>query len=186
MVNTVTAVGNPATWTNADGLQVRFGITEARDAVVGKATNYGDDQQLIVDLDYKKMPVFSASENIGVIYGGISNNCIPSGALITAVEMITITAFTGSGATLSVGLVKADGTEIDNDGLLDAVALTSMDEIGESFTTGGALVGKANGAKLSDNGYIWVTVQTATYTAGQARLKITYFIPSTVTGTDTP
>ena len=173
MVNTV--IYPTGTWVNQDGLQVRFGATAARDAVVGKPTQYGVEQVLEVDIDAAFLPAFTASEAVGSIYGGYPNDALPAGALIkSAIIQVTTGEAAASSQTLSVGLVTADGTEIDNDGFLDAVAQSSLDVVGETTTGAGALVG----TKLVTTGYIWVSVQTASFTTLKARLAITYYMPA--------
>src|ERR1700675_4769382 len=135
----------PGGWHNYDGLAVQFPGGGVRDAVVGKATVYGDDQEIIIDLDWHHMPAFSANEATGVIYGGMENVFLPAGALIKSAVLTTTEVATGSGATFSVGLVyrNAAGTveELDNDGLIDAAALTAWDAVGEVITGAGALIG---------------------------------------------
>lgn len=174
MTNTVTYPDG--TWVNADGLPVRFGKTAQIDAVVGKPTQYGVEQSIEVDLVWDRLPAFTADEAHGQIYGGYPSVAIPAGALIKSATMQTTTAFgPASSQTLSIGLVTANGTEIDNDGFFDAVAQTSMDAVGESVTGAGALIG----TKLATTGYLWATVQTATFTSGRARVNIVYYMPPT-------
>lgn len=161
---------------NADGLPIMYGTAAARDAVVGKTANKAEDQELIVSVDYSRLPAFSADEAHGAIYGSVSLAAIPDGALIKSAVLTVDTAFTGATATLSVGLVTYDGTEVDNDGLIDAATVANMDTAGKVITGAGALINTklAAGAPC----YVWVSVQTATFTAGHGRLKITYYMPS--------
>jgi len=172
----------PGEWINYDGLMVQFPGMGVRDAVIGKACVYGDDQELIVDLDWHTLPGICANEATGVIYGG-EVAYLPAGALIKSAVATTTEAFVGAG-TMSVGLVYRDAAgavqELDNDGLLDAIVTTAWDSIGETVTGAGALVGTILAATWPSY-LIWVSVQTAAYTAGKARLKITYFMPTTNT-----
>lgn len=162
---------------NSDGLYVMYGPAASRDAVAGSALVFGDDQILTLSLDYARLPAFSANEALGVIYGSLPNAAIPDGAIIKSAIITVDTAFsTGSSPTLSVGLVTIAGsvvTEVDNDGLLDAVTLSTA---GTVNTGAGALINTklAAGAPC----YVWVTVQTASYTAGHGRLQITYYMPT--------
>ena len=172
MVNTVSYPAG--TWVNQDGLPVRFGKGNQIDAVVGKPTQYGVEQVLEAEIVWDRLPAFSANESIGMIYGGYPNVSIPKGALIkSAVLQVTTAEAAASSQTLSLGLVKADGTEIDNDGLFDALAQSAVDTVGESNTGAGALIG----TKLTDEGYLWATVQTANFTTLVARLSVTYYMP---------
>ncbi len=178
MTNTV--LKYPGDYTNADGLQFTYPGAGVRDAVVGKEYRTGNNQVLVADIDWHDLPAFQSAEDHGVIYGGISNTFIPAGALIVSAILVTTEVFVGASATLSIGLVQADGTELDNDGLLDATATTAMDAVGETVTGAGALVGTILAATAPAY-YLWATVQTATFTAGKGRLEVTYFMPTTNT-----
>lgn len=172
MANTVSYPSG--TWVNADGLAVRFGKSAQLDAVVGKPTQYGKEQVMEIDILWDRLPAFSATEAVGQIYGGMPNNAIPAGALIkSAVLQVTTAEAAASSQTLSLGLVTANGTEIDNDGLFDALTQAAVDTVGESNTGSGALIG----TKLATTGYLWATVQTASFTTLVARLAITYYMP---------
>lgn len=174
MVNTVTYPSYTNTWLNSDGLPVRFGKGAQIDAVAGYASRKGDDVSVIYDIMYDRLPAFSASEAVGQLYGGYPNLYIPTGAFIKSAIMNVTTAFTGATATLSLGLVdKLGTTEIDNDGFWDAVAVASL-TAGAVITGAGALINTT----LATGGYLWASVQTATFTAGRARAEITYFIPA--------
>lgn len=179
---------------NADGLIERYGPAEAAKSVSGSPTSASgnDNITLLWEIDYAKLPAFSANEATGQLYGGFANQSIPIGAFITSARITPTTAFVGATATLSIGLAGEDGTEVDNDGIFDAIPVASLDTIGESLaagnlttntanTYGGALVGNNNGAVLAATGYLWVSVQTATFTAGHAKLEITYYMPRTTT-----
>lgn len=180
MPNTVTWPSNVVR--NADGLVTKYGLAETVKSPNGSSTSMlGGDIVLTWEIDYARLPAFSANEAVGQFYGGYPNQAIPVGAFIKSVRLTPTTAFAGATATLSLGLAQEDGTEIDNDGLIDAVAVASIDTIGEAFTTGGALVGNNNGAILATTGFLWVSVQTATFTAGHGKLEVIYFMPQTVT-----
>lgn len=172
MTNTVTYPSG--TWLNSDGLPVRFGKSNQVDAVVGKPTQYGVEQVFEAEIVWDRLPAFSADEAHGVIYGGYPNAAIPKGALIKSATLQTTTAESAaSSQTLSLGLVLADGTEIDNDGLFDALAQSAVDTVGESNTGAGALIG----TKLASAGYLWASVQTASFTTLVARLSVVYYMP---------
>lgn len=175
MTNTVTYPADQNVWVNSDGLIIRFGKGAQVDAIVGKATQYGTDQILTADFSYHNMPAHTADEAHGQFVGGYPNNFIPTGAFIVSATLQAMVGFTGTGATLSVGLVTRDGTEIDNDGFLDAVALTAIDGVGEVATGAGALVNTV----LTTGGYLWWSVGTADYTAGKGIFQLTYRMPDT-------
>lgn len=174
MTNTVSYPSG--TWLNNDGLPVRFGKSAQIDAVVGKPTQYGVEQILEVDVLWDRLPAFSASEAVGQIYGGLPNNCIPKGAFIKSAAIQNIVGESAaSSQTLSIGLVKQDGvTEIDNDGLFDAVTQSTLSAVGTNTAGAGALIGTI----LANDGYIWATVQTASFTTYVGRVTIVYFMPA--------
>lgn len=179
MVNTL--LYPAGTWVNGDGLQVNFPGSGLRDAVVGSTRLSGDTKELIADIDWHHLPAFSANEQTGCIYGGLSQAGIPAGALIIDATVLTTEVFTSTGSsTMSLGLVQGDGTELDNDGLVDAIAKTSMDAVGETTAGAGALVGTILAA-TANMYYLWATVQVATFTAGKARFRVTYLMPTTNT-----
>jgi hypothetical protein len=173
MVNTVSYP--PLTWVNKDGLPVRFGKGNQVDAVVGKPTQFGVEQILEAEVVWDRLPAFSASENIGMIYGGYPNVSIPKGAFIKScsIQPTTVEA-AASSQTLSIGLVTNDGTEIDNDGLFDAVTQSTLSTTANTAGTG-ALIGTT----LASEGYLWATVQTASFTTLVARVQVVYYMPPT-------
>lgn len=174
MTNTVSYPAASNTWVNSDGLQVRFGKGNQIDAVVGVPSTYGVEKVIEAEIVWDRLPAFSANEAIGQIYGGYPNVAIPAGVLIkSAVLQVTTAEAAASSQTLSIGLVTADGTEIDNDGLFDALTQAAVDTVGESNTGAGALIG----TKLATTGYLWATVQTASFTTLVARLTVTYYQP---------
>lgn len=173
MTNTVSYPAS--TWINADGLPVRFGRGAQVDAVVGYVSRMNGDVTVTADIVFDRLPALSANEAIGQIYGGYPNVAIPAGAYIKSAILITSTAFTGTGATLSIGLVDKAGVELDNDGLIDALAVASMGA-GTVNTGAGALINTVLAATAPAY-YIWATVQSTTFTAGVGRLEVTYFIP---------
>lgn len=174
MTNTVTYPTATQTWVNSDGLPIRFGKGNQVDAIVGVPSTLGVDKVIEVEMPWDRLPAFSANEATGQLLGGYPNTAIPAGALIKSAVWQATTAYTGATATVSIGLVSADGlTEIDNDGLFDALTVASLDTVGESNVGAGALIG----TKLATTGYLWVSVQTASFTAGNGRLTITYYMP---------
>ena len=174
MTNTV--LRPAAMWVNADGLPVRFGKEAQVDAVVGAPTHMGDDYLYIADIDYTRLPAHQSANTTGVIYGNYPNAAIPAGALIQSAVLQVTDPFTGTSAALTLGLVTADGTEIDNDGLFTSSdgAVTNLDGTDDNQAGSGALIGTV----LATTGYLWAAVTVADFTAGRGRLTITYFMPA--------
>ena len=105
---------------------------------------------------------------------------IPKGAVLVGAKFQTMTAFTG-GTSFDIGLQQNDGTEIDNDGLWDALLLAETNAENEwsdaathtGTNSGVLLLAGASAAGLAANGYLTVAA-TGTYTAGKGRVIIEY------------
>lgn len=159
-------------WLNNDGLRVRFGNELAKASRIGSPVdNVAGTHQIIADLRYDEMPAAGAG---AAFIQGEPAVAIPAGALLRKATIITTTPFTSGGATtLDVGLADGAGVAIDADGVFAALAKTSMDAVGEEATGAGALMA----TKLAANSYLTLTVGTASFTAGRAKLIIEYMIP---------
>lgn len=169
------------TWVNSDGLQIRFPGSGVQDAVVGSTRGQlGDSKVYYADIDWHHLPGICTNEATGCIYGGLSNAGIPAGALIKSAILTVTEGFLGTSGTISLGLVQADGTELDNDGLVDAETKANLDTAGKVSTGAGALINTIL-ASTANMYYLWATVQTTAFTAGKARLEIVYFMPTTNT-----
>ena len=120
--------------------------------------------------DYNNLP--DASTN-GLEYQ------IPANATIVSAELQIITPFTSTSTTtdLTVGLQKADGTQIDDDGLVTALQATQTTiAVAGALIDGasgvpGALIGKTIG---TSDGELVVTPTVADLTAGKARMIVEY------------
>lgn len=116
---------------------------------------------------------------------------VPDGAVILEASIQVITAFAG-GTSYDIGLQQNDGTEIDNDGLWDALLLAEINAIDEysdsnqhTGTNSGTLVAggpidaeaEASHTPIAEDGYLTVAA-TGTFTAGKARVLISYVDPN--------
>lgn len=160
-------------WTNSDGLEVKFGLDEAKQGKVSSSNEL--EHHITVVLDAADM----------VIGGGRvdSDNpvLIPANSYITRAIFRVITAFdSGTTATLDLGLGIADGTYTggDEDGIDVAIAETAIDTAGKCVVCDGALV---NGTARTGSVDLYPTydVDTAVFTAGKGVLHI-FFIPPSV------
>jgi len=98
---------------------------------------------------------------------------IPAGAYITKASLVVTTAFTGTNATLNIGLQTAAGSAIDADGIDAVIAVTDLASIGKAVACNGALV--AGTATVgSANAYVSFDYDTAAFTAGAGKLVIEY------------
>jgi hypothetical protein len=96
---------------------------------------------------------------------------IPAHSSILTARLVVKTAFAG-GTSYTVGLQQADGTEIDNDGLLTAATLgvAALTPRGKTIVGTGALVGTTIGANKGE----LVVVSSGTFTAGRAEIIVEY------------
>lgn len=155
-------------WTNNDGLKILFGTEQATQGYGGVVKHDGEGVIVRWDLDSS---LFASTDTKYLI---LDNVYLPAGAIIREASLYVTTGFVGSGATLDIGLVRKDGTEIDYDGIDAAIAVTALDTIGERVSCDGALVASTGGGALGYDGYLCIDTDTATFTAGKAQLYIKY------------
>lgn len=95
--------------------------------------------------DYNDLPD-AAAHGLGMV--------IPANSTIVSAKLLINTAFTSTSTTtdLLIGLQKADGTEIDNDGLVAAAQATqtTIATAGNIITGAGALVGTTIGTAAGE------------------------------------
>lgn len=161
------------TWTNSDGLYIRFGADEATLTTAGEYPSVTANMHVTeVEFDLVDLGTAAAIQANTAI--------IPSGATISKVEILMDTAATSAGsAALNVGLIRLDrSTAIDADGLVAALALASIDadgdvvELVQGSTGHGALVGTVT----TNAGLITADYDTAAFTAGHARVRVYWYV----------
>ena len=118
------------------------------------------------DFSYDDLPD-AATDGLGFV--------IPAGASIVSAVLYVDQAFTSTSTTtdLVVGLQQADGTEIDNDGLVEAdeATQTAIATEGNVVNGAGALIGKSVGANA---GELVVTPTADDLLTGKARIVVEY------------
>ncbi len=154
------------TWTNEDGLLVRFpldnGATEVGDGVTSA------EEQVLV---WKILDATTLGDTDTAAEAG-DRPYIPAGAFLKEAVLVVDTAFTSGGAAvLDLGLKQAAGTNIDDDGIDAAVAVGAL-TANAGIVSDGALVG----TKLANDSYVMATYDTAAFTAGAATLYIKYIV----------
>lgn len=159
-------------YTNADSLTQRYGTSQGVATNLGSPAQSGALKELVIDITASKLNAHTVADDY---FGGSPDVAIPSGSQIVSATLYVTTAFdSGGSATLDLGFLKADGTELDYNGIDATIAETAIDAIGDVITCDGALVG---GALLTDDAYPSYGVNTATFTVGQGKLVIKYFKP---------
>lgn len=162
-------------WRNNDGLTVGFASDTKNLARAGSDADLNGTRTIDVSL------IFGTTEfpgTVGTTTLDVLKTCgIPTGSFITAASLEVETAFaSGGSATLTLGTAEEDGTAVDADGIDATIAVASLTQ-GAIIACDGAQV---KGAPLSKNCYLTVTTATAAFTAGKARLRISYKLPTAV------
>lgn len=160
-------------WVNADGLYLKLGAAEGQ---LGNSGSYRYDGPLqLTEL------IFDATSLTATAAVIDRHVFIPAGVIITKVEVVAETAATSGGAaTLNVGLQTPAGTEIDNDGLVAALALSLVDAVGDvnelvqGSTGHGALVGTKTAARA----HVVANYGTAAFTAGRFLVRVYHYVPT--------
>ena len=180
------------TWTNSDGLTVKFGVEEAAIARGGQTVDANGDYNHTFYIDYRD--VLSATAAIlGSVAGpdavGSYGVVVPKGLLVHSVEVLTETAPTSSGtvasANLVMGFIRDDlSTTYDVDGLSTTsfVIGTVLETAGErvNLVPGATGAGALIGTTLANDGVIVVANSTHAshpYTAGKWRVTVKGFYP---------
>ena len=155
------------TWTNNDGLTIRFGNEMAVAANVGMVQADGMTNKMAIEIEWGEQDAVGTAKTVETT----ESTAIPSGVHVVSATLNVVEAFTSAGAaTLDLGLVKSDGTAYDADGIDAAIAKAVLIE-GAVVACDGAVV---NGVALTEKVYPSFTVGTAALTAGKALLEIEY------------
>lgn len=158
-------------WTNDDGLRVKFGTEEATVGTAGEYEYDGPMHWVTYDITGTGLADANAISSYDVV--------IPNGARITKVVVRVGTAFTSGGsAVLDVGLIDSDDdtSNHDDDALIAALALTSIDANGDvvEIIQGATSHGVSVGEVLTAAKKVTVGYDTAAFTAGTASIDIFY------------
>ena len=170
--------GTWGTTGNADGLYIEYGTTKATTENVGEYKTYGDMREVNV-----RIPDLTLIGSGATVLARTLK--FPAGVRIARVDVIADTAATGTNAVLNIGLIKDDlSTELDYNGLVAAIPVTSIDAAGEttSLTAGATYAGALLGTTLTDvGGYLTADYDTAAFTAGALNVRIFYYGRGTIT-----
>jgi hypothetical protein len=158
-----------ATWTNSDGLEVRFGLDRTTENVTGvnAVSAFKTMTHKIVGADLPDTDNAAASGDAAFI---------PAGSVITRAFVYVTTAFAGATATLDLGLKVAAGTAISADGIDADIAVTALDAAGDTILCNGTYIadGDLTGVRLTADAYVSASYETAAFTAGEAILVVEY------------
>lgn len=161
-------------WINNDGLRVRFGTEEAVETQAGEYGNFdpGSIHLVEIRLDVTNLGTLTKQTYTSVRLPGANDKT----CFIKNAEIFVETPLDSAGdaLTLTIGLDNIDGTVFDADGIDNAVAQGSMDAVADVVTCDGSSVKirLANTQPL----YITTTVAGAVATAGEAWLRVWYYL----------
>lgn len=165
-----------ATWTNADGLVIQLGNTEA---TLGKGGTYDDVRGGSTCIEFVVQHTDIPLTTATVIDQMVT---LPAGVILETVEIIAETAVTSGGsATIDFGLQRLDRTtELDYNGIVAALAITALNAAGKRVviqngsTGAGALF---NGTATANAGVFTLNALVAALTAGKLRIKLFFYRP---------
>ncbi len=143
------------------GSIAHYGARETNQKFGGNLTDGSGTNKVSYQFTYDDLPAGAASDNMYAT--------IPANSLIKSAQIYVVDAMTGTSGTLTVGLEKQDGTDIDADGIDAAVAQAALvaDAV---IICDGALVGASIGA---DAGQLLVATG-GTVTAGEFKVVVEY------------
>jgi hypothetical protein len=159
-------------YTNDDGLYIKFGTAKVEPANVGgQLKSYGENRVVEITFAYDDLAATGTEKILGDQVG------LPDGCVLEKAEFFVEEAFVGATATLSFGVIRRDrSTAVDADGIDQTIAVTAIDAIGDTVTCDGALIGTV----LTNGGLITATEGTAAFTAGKGTLRVFWHPSATV------
>ena len=166
------------TWTNEDGLVVRFqGDLAAPSKVTKEAA--GTERIIARLTDATQLEVNSTdplTAGSTAYFHDEMAPSIPAGAYITNAYLVVDTAFTSGGsAVLDVGLMQADGTIIDVNGLDDGIAVASLTANTVINMDGASVAGTVKSSPTLAS-FVCFSYETAAFTAGACHVVVEYIL----------
>jgi hypothetical protein len=158
-------------WHNSDGLPVRFGLSQGRRkntvsgaGKLGVVRTAGETKtaELNLELAGAARTMYTADRNNDGTMDGFEkglDSFIPSGAVVTSIEVMTIVAPAG-GTSYSLGTYQVDGTAISATALINAGTIATLPL-----------------AALAQDSFITAST-VGTYTAGKLKIIIHYVDPA--------
>lgn len=168
------------TWTNSDGLVVGFGTHTSDNNVPAVTSEVGAVKTLTVLVTGTSI---ESAASITAASFPPQAASIKRGSLIKRASFQTVVAFTSGGAaTLNIGTYKTNtpATVDVAGGISSALAITTIDAIGENVNCAGTLVNAAIpvGATSDSDVQIVFGYGTAAFTAGSGILTVEYVEPN--------
>ena len=163
-----------ATWTNKDGLYIKYGTDEA---TPGRGGEVDFDGEHLTEFTLNLAEVTAVATPLILS----STVTVPNGSILARAEVFVITASAGVNSNLDLGFIDQDRTtEIDFNGILAASddwhtsAAGTVTRFDTGSTEAGALIGKP----ITNTGLICANWDTAAFSAGKIRIRLYWYIPS--------
>ena len=152
---------------NSLGIPQWYGPRTGAEGLPSGILEDGPKRRLVLDFDYVQanagLPTVNAEDDAAQLV-------IPDNALIESAVLFVVEAFTSGGsAVLNLGTEFEDGSVSDADGI-DAIAVAALTE-GATIVCDGAQIGTS---VTTGHRQLSVNDATAAFTAGKARLMVTY------------
>lgn len=167
-----------STWTNPDGLEVRFG-TDRTEAVRG-SVEHGSFDRIVINLN-SAVPIDGNTVDpmtaAGMdAYKDENTPFIPANSYITRAYFVVTTGFVGTSGTLDIGLMEADGSVVDIDAIDDGINVNVLNAIGDVVVCDGAAVGGVVKTSATLDTYVCFSELAAQpFSAGAGYLVVEYF-----------
>ena len=157
------------TWSNEDGLIVRYG-TERSAVLKNGGQSTVAHKTLIHKFDFNDI----APTDVTV--PNPNEAALPADSVITRATLYVTTGFVGPTGVLDIGLKVAAGTNTDDQGIDSAIAVTALDVVGDTIICDGDYIVDSDltAKRLTAPQYIMTTWDTAAFTAGAATLVVEY------------
>jgi hypothetical protein len=156
-------------WTNNDGLYIKYGQTEITPSIGGAIVS-NDVQKIQFDLDLTTL-----TDTAAVL---MDNVVIPDNSIVTKVTVLVTEVTAGTNSNLNLGLVQLDRTTaVDVDGLLAAAdawhtsAIGTVTEYVVGTTEAGADIGQVTTVPCLIVGYY----DTGAFTDGTLKVTIEFY-----------
>lgn len=157
------------TWTNNDGLYIKYGQTEVTPSIGGAIVSTGA-QKIEFDLDLTTL-----TDTAAVL---MDNVVIPDNSIITKVTVVVTELTAGTNSNLNLGLHQLDRTTaVDADGLLaaadawHAATIGTVTEYVVGTTEAGADIGQVTTVPCLIVGYY----DTGAFTDGTLKITIEFY-----------
>jgi len=159
-----------STWTNEDGMQVRYALSDGAEVIQNGKTTGSIVNTLVHKFDFNDIA------DTDVTVPNANEAFIPAGSIITKAWLYVTTGFVGATGVLDIGLKLADGTNTDDQGIDAAIAVTALNALGDTILCDGVYVidGDTTALRIVADQYIMTTWDTAAFTAGAATLVVEY------------